>query len=136
MQKATDNIVKLHPEVKKEEWEIEWERCMPWIEKALKHQDFYTIEDITDKIKHGMFHLWPGKRSAFVTEFVIFPQNRALNLLFCGGDYEELEEMLPSIEAFAKRAGCKRLYGGGRPGWLRKLKHLGFEQEHMIRKEL
>ena len=64
MQKATDNIVKLHPEVKKEEWEIEWERCMPWIEKALKHQDFYTIEDITDKIKHGMFHLWPGKRSA------------------------------------------------------------------------
>ena len=83
-----------------------------------------------------MFHLWPGERSAFITEFVIFPQKRVLNLIFCGGDYEELEEMLPSIEAFAKRAGCKRLYGGGRPGWLRKLKHLGFEQEHMIRKEL
>ena len=57
-----------------------------------------------------------SKNSAMVTEFVIFPQNKAMNLLLCGGDYKELEEMLPSIEAF--EAGCKRLYGGGRKGWL------------------
>jgi hypothetical protein len=71
-----------------------------------------------------------------VTEFVIFPKHKVLNLLFCGGDYNELVEMLPSIEAFARAAECKRLYGGGRKGWSRKLKHLGFEEEHMIRKEL
>ncbi len=44
--------------------------------------------------------------------------------------------MLPSIEAFAKQAGIKRLYGGGRKGWTRKLKHLGFETEYLIRKDL
>ena len=30
----------------------------------------------------------------------------------------------------------KRLYGGGRKGWIRKIKHLGFETEYLIRKEL
>ena len=49
---------------------------------------------------------------------------------------DELEQMLPSIEAFAKAAGIKRLYGGGRKGWIRKIKHLGFETEYLIRKDL
>jgi len=71
-----------------------------------------------------------------ITEMVTFPQGRALNLIFCGGDFSELAEMLPSIELFAKKLGCKRLYGGGRKGWLRKIKHLGFEEEYMVRKEL
>ena len=132
MEKAT-NIVELPS---KDPWEIEWNRCKHWIEKALEHQDSYTINDVEDKIRHGLFHLWPGKRSAMVTEFVIFPQNKAMNLLLCGGDYTELEEMLPSLEAFARAAKCKRLYGGGRKGWLRKIKHLGFESEYLIKKEL
>ena len=119
-----------------QEWEIQWERCKPWIEKAVKHQDGYTIDDIEDKIRQGIFYLWPGKESAMITEFVAFPQFLGLNLIFCGGDYKELEEMLKSIEHFAKNAGVKRLYGGGRKGWIRKLKNLGFEQEYLIKKDL
>ena len=136
MQKATNTVVELHPKEQREPWEIEWERCKPYIAKAVKYQDSYTIDDIEDKIRHGIFHLWPGKKSAYITEFVIYPQVKAMNLLFCGGNYEELEEMLPSIEAFAKAAGIKRLYGGGRKGWIRKIKHLGFETEYLIRKDL
>ena len=136
MEKATNTVVELHPEVVQEPWEIEWERCKPYIAKAVKHQDSYTIDDIEDKIRGGIFHLWPGKKSAYITEFVMFPQLNAMNLLFCGGDYKELEEILPHIEEFAKKAGIKRLYGGGRKGWIRKIKHLGFETEHLIRKDL
>ena len=131
MQKVTDNVVDFKPE-----WEMQWIRCKPYIEEALRYQDSYTIDHVEDKISNGLFHLWAGKKSALVTEFVIFPKHKVLNLLFCGGDYNELVEMLPSIEAFARAAECKRLYGGGRKGWSRKLKHLGFEEEHMIRKEL
>tara|TARA_R100000149_G_scaffold66279_1_gene44139 strand:- start:587 stop:991 length:405 start_codon:yes stop_codon:yes gene_type:complete len=120
----------------KNEWEMQWEHCKPYIQKAVKYQDGYTIEDIESKIRQGIFHLWPGKKSAMITEFVIFPQHRALNLLFCGGSFQELKEMLPYIESFARRAKVKRLYGGGRKGWLKKLKGLGFEQEYMIRKDL
>lgn len=131
MQKVTNNVVDFKPE-----WEMQWIRCKPYIEEALQYQDSYTIDHVEDKISNGLFHLWAGKESALVTEFVIFPKHKVLNLLFCGGDYNELVEMLPSIEAFARAAECKRLYGGGRKGWSRKLKHLGFEEEHMIRKEL
>jgi len=135
MQKATNKVVKLKTQAK-QPWEQEWARCKPFIEKAVKYQDSYTIDDIEDKIRSGIFHLWPGKRSAYITEFVLYPQVKALNLLFCGGNYKELEQMLPSIEAFAKAAGIKRLYGGGRKGWIRKIKHLGFETEYLIRKDL
>ena len=135
MQKATNKVVDIQ-QVKKEPWEVEWDRCKPLLVKAMKYQDTYTIDDIEDKIRNGIALLWPGKKSAMVTELALFPQMKAMNLLFCGGDYEELEEMLPSIEAFAKAAGIKRLYGGGRKGWIRKIKHLGFETEHLIRKDL
>ena len=135
MEKATNTVVDIQ-EAQREPWEVEWERCKPYIAKAVKHQDSYTIDDIEDKIRGGIFHLWPGKKSAYITEFVMFPQLNAMNLLFCGGDYKELEEMLPHIEEFAKKAGIQRLYGGGRKGWTRKLKHLGFETEYLIRKDL
>ena len=59
-----------------------------------------------------------------------------MNLIFCGGKYEELEQMLTSIETFAKAIGVKKLYGGGRKGWIRKIKHLGFKKENLIVKEL
>jgi hypothetical protein len=94
----------------KESWQEEWIRTKPLI----KHQDAYTIDDIEDKIREGIFLLWASKNSAFVTEFVVFPQHTAMNLLFCGGDYKELEAMLPHIEEYAKQCGVKRLYGGGR----------------------
>ena len=76
------------------------------------------------------------QKSAYITEFVIYPQVKALNIPFCGGDYKELEEMFSSIETFAKQAGIKRLYGGGRKGWIRKIKHLGFETEYLLKKDL
>ena len=135
MQEATNKVIDIN-QVKKEPWEVEWDRCKPYIAKAVKHQDSYTIDDIEDKIRQGIFHLWPGKKSAYITEFVIYPQLKAMNVLFCGGDYKELEAMLPYIEEFAKKAGIQRLYGGGRKGWTRKLKHLGFKQDYIVRKDL
>ena len=101
MQKATSNVININ-QAHKEPWEIEWERCKTYIEKAVKYQDSYTIKDIEDKIRAGIFQLWPGKRSAYITEFVMFPQVKALNLLFCGGDYRELEE-----NATLNRSICK-----------------------------
>jgi len=120
----------------KKSWKEEWIKCRPLIAKAIKYQDSYTIDDIEAKIDEGIFLLWAGQNSAFVTEFVVFPQHTAMNLLFCGGNYQELEAMLPHIEDYAKACGVKRLYGGGRKGWTRKLKHLGFETEYLIRKDL
>jgi hypothetical protein len=124
------------PQQSKEDWELEFERLEHHIIRALKHQDMYNLSDIKEKIRLGMFHLWPGKDSVMITEIVEFPRVKVLNILFLGGKFEELQLMLPSIEQFAKHFGCKRIFGGGRKGWLRKLKHLGFEQEYLVKKEL
>ena len=118
------------------DWEVEWIRCKPYIERAAKHQDAYTIDDIEAKIRMGRLLLCPGKESAMITEFLVYPQHNGMNLLFCGGKYEELEEMYKHIAAVAKQMGVKRLYCGGRRGWHRKLKHLGFEKEYVLRKDL
>tara|TARA_R110000796_G_scaffold69839_1_gene159018 strand:- start:4330 stop:4722 length:393 start_codon:yes stop_codon:yes gene_type:complete len=117
-------------------WKEKWIFAKPLIKAALKHTDCYNLKDVEEGIKNGVFHLWVGEKSAMITEIIEYPQLRAINLLFCGGDYKELQSMLPSIEQFGKHFGCKRLYGGGRKGWLRKLKPLGFVQEYMIRKEI
>jgi len=124
------------PQRFKEEWEEKWVFAKPYIEEALRHTDCYNIEDVEDHIRQGIFHLWIGEKSAMITEIISYPRLKAMNLLFCGGDYKELQSMLPSMEQFAKHFGCTRLYGGGRKGWIRKIKHLGFVQEYMIRKEL
>ena len=52
MQKVTNNVVDFKPT-----WEMEWDRCKPWIEEALKYQDSYTIDHVEDKISKGLFHL-------------------------------------------------------------------------------
>ena len=82
MAKATNKVVELKPKDDRQPWEIEFERCQHWIEKSLEYQDFYTIDDIKDKIKHGMFHIWAGKRSALITELVTFPQAESIKLAF------------------------------------------------------
>ena len=133
MQEATNKVTEIQA---KDPWEVEWDRCKHWIAEAVKHQDFYTIEDIKDKIKVGMFHLWPGKKSAMVTELVTFPQGTSIKLLFCGGDYSELEEMLPSYRNVCKRIRMQTLIWWRKKRMVRKIKHLGFQEEYMVRKEL
>ena len=119
------------------EWESKWKFAKPFIEKAVKRQDLYSIDDIECRIRDGVFLLWVGKKSAMVTECIEFPQMKTMNLLFCGGNYQELESMIPSIVAFAKACGIKRLHGGGRLGWLRKIsKELGFKSEYVISKDI
>ena len=132
MEKAT-NIVDLH---KKEPWEVQWDRCKPLIEKAIEYQDSYTINDVEDKIRNGMALLLPGKETAIVTEFVVFPRKKVLHILCIAGNYKEVEEIYKSIENHAREIGIDKITGSGRKGWLRKVKHLGFKQEHMISKEL
>ena len=94
MEKAT-NIVDLH---KKEPWEVQWDRCKSLVEKAIEYQDSYTIDDVEAKIRNGIALLWPGKETAIVTEFVVFPNKKVLHILCIAGKYEEVEEIYKNID--------------------------------------
>ena len=119
-----------------EDWKPHWLRLRHLLVSAIELQDLYALEDLENGIENGQFQLWPASESIMITEVVTYPQKRIMNLLFCGGDVEELLAMLPEFERFATYFGCSRLYGGGRKGWQRFLKRHGFVEEHMIRKEL
>lgn len=134
MEKAINKVTPIKKEP--EDWEIQWDRCKPLVEKAIKYQDSYTIDDVEAKIENGIALLWPGKETAIVTEFVVFPNKKVLHILCIAGKYEEVEEIYKSIENHAREIGIDKITGSGRKGWLRKVKHLGFKQEYMISKEL
>lgn len=114
----------------------QWIFAKPYIEDALRFDDLYKIEDVTCKIEDGTFLLWTGKQSAIISEFIEFPRKKTCNILFCGGDFNEIVEITNTIEEFCRLCGVSRLYGGGRKGWTRKLKHLGWKNEYLISKEL
>lgn len=114
----------------------EWLRSKPLIVKALKYDELYDISDVECKIEDGTFLLWTGKQSAMITEMQQFPRKKICNLLFCGGDFDELVEITKTIEEFCKLSGVDKLFGGGRSGWIRKIKHLGWKNEFLISKDL
>ncbi|MEX3555355.1 MAG: hypothetical protein VB131_01570 [Burkholderia gladioli] len=116
------------------EWEAEFERCTPWIEDALHYSGgTHKIGDIRRMVGERRLVLWPGKRSAVVTEFVVYPQCVALNFFLAGGDLDELSEMEPVIAAWAKQCGCARITLVGRRGWTRSfLTDRGYEPKWVV----
>ncbi len=110
----------------------EWDRCKGWIEAALEYGSFgYDIEAVWDEIANPNSNtlLWPGKKSAVVTQLWIFPRARALNYWLAGGDLHELTvEMRPHIEAFAEEIGCTDIIMAGRPGWGKALGEYGYHR--------
>ncbi len=84
----------------------EFVRCGPWIGDALKHAGgLYGLQDAFRGVLSRDYELWPGKRSAAVTEVAIYPRRKTLNVLFAG-DAAEWPEMLPDLERHAAARGC------------------------------
>ncbi len=108
--------------------ESEWARCKHWIAAALEYsRGTHTIEDIEAGIAAGQYTFWPGRGCAVITEFIEYPQLKALNFFLFGGDLQDLKEMEPHIVAWAKAQGCTRFMGGGRKGFERVFASAGYE---------
>ncbi|HWA63622.1 MAG TPA: hypothetical protein VG939_19755 [Caulobacteraceae bacterium] len=105
------------------EFDAVWRRCAPFLSEALARDPSHSLEDVRALVEApgAMVCLWPGERSAAVTELITHPRLRELHVWLAGGDLEELRRGLPSIEAFAAALGCQRVSLFGRPGWTRAL---------------
>lgn len=120
----------------------DWERCKGWIESALAQTGFYEIEDIERQVNEGRMVFWPGRHGAAVTEFITYPNGKALNVFAGGGDsnaslQEFIEDFEPALCAWAKSTDCKWIIGYGRPGWERPLKSRGYSvMWSVMRKEI
>jgi hypothetical protein len=121
-----------------------WDRARPYLEDALGHSGgTHLIEDVAKAIGEGKLQLWLGERSAGVSEILVFPRKRVLNLFLAGGDLEELKSLRAGVEAFARGCACDGVMFSGRltqaarraSGWNRAWPD--YEPSHVcFRKEL
>jgi hypothetical protein len=97
---------------------------------SVKHiwEDYYTKDFMTAQILNEAWQAWgfgsDGKvRLLVITQIVVFPANRVLQILMALGN--SLDECLPVMEAtlerFANAAECGLCDAIGRPGWERKV---------------
>lgn len=108
----------------------EFDRCRKHIAAALEYAGgTHDIEHIRESVLRGDLQLWPGEKSAIITEIEQYPLKRCLNFFLAGGDLAELQRMTPDIEQWAKTMwGCSSAKLTGRQGWSRTfLKDMGYE---------
>ena len=114
-------------------------RCRKYIEAALEYSGgTHTFDDIVAGIFSQKMQLWGNKKSAVVTEIVVYPRAKVLNYFLAGGDLDELKQMRPHIEEWATGLGCNRVTLSGRPGWAKTfLKDEGYKPTwYVMAKEL
>lgn len=109
----------------------EWARCKHWIAAALERVPFYNIEYIEREVEEHRMVFWPGLHGAAITEFIEYPNGRALNVFAGGGDSgtalrEFVETIEPALVTWAKVSSCKWIIGSGRHGWEPTCKQMGY----------
>lgn len=98
------------------------------IDAALEYSGgTHLYEDVEKAILEGRMQIWPGKKSAAVTEIIQYARKKVLHIFLAGGDMEELIDMIASAEAWGRTQGCTALTMSGRKGWERALAPHGFK---------
>lgn len=98
------------------------------IEAALEYSGgTHVYEDVERSILEGRMQIWPGRKSAAVTEIIEYARKKVLHIFLAGGDMAELIDMIDSAAAWGRTQGCTSLTMSGRKGWERVLGQNGFE---------
>lgn len=101
--------------------EREFNRCWPWLAAAVeRYGPTHRREHVWAEIESGRAQLWPSPHAAMVTVVKEHPTgfSEVLGWL-AGGDLSEIKPLIPTIEKWAKQAGCHRAVIMGRKGWSR-----------------
>ena len=115
----------------------ELERCKPWIEAALEYcNGTYLWEDVVQNIAEGKMQFWPAPRGCMVTEIVVYPRKKVLNIFLAGGELDQILDMNDDVREWAKSHGCEAAIISGRIGWKKplipegwKLMYANFQKE-------
>jgi hypothetical protein len=104
-----------------------WARARPLLARAARGPR--GLEAAERAVAEGRAWLWPGRRSAAVSEVT-----RDFHIWLAGGELAELLEMERSACAWARALGCDRMTLIGRRGWSRVLKD--YRTETLLVKDL
>lgn len=108
------------------------ERCRPWIEAALEYTGgTHEFDDVVKNIAQGTMQLWPSPRGCIVTEIVVYPRKKVLNVFLAGGELDQILEMDHDVKAWAKANGCTAATMAGRMGWKKPLIPLNWKLQQV-----
>ena len=108
------------------------ERCKPWIEAALVHcNGTHEWDDIVAGIASSKMQLWAAPRGCIVTEIVVYPRKKVINIFLAGGELDQIMDMEHDIGLWAKSHGCTGGMMTGRLGWKKPLTENGWKLQHV-----
>ena len=107
--------------------------AMPNLIKAASRSRHLTPMVLAEGIRDGLLHLWliDGMKAACVTQVVEYPDERVLFVSALGGEEmsDWLDDLLDTLDAYAKRIGAGAIEMHGRKGWQ---KILNWETDKII----
>lgn len=102
---------------------------LEWREEFAKALDpaFYTIDFLDSLVWSGRAFFFENGTSAAVAEVKTYPAGaKDVHGLVAAGELAGIVELIPQIEAWAKRMGCIGAIIESRPGWAKVLKEQGY----------
>ena len=106
-------------------------RCRAWIEAALEYSGgTHNFDDVAEGLASGKMQLWPAPKGCIVTEIVVYPRKKVLNVFLGGGELDQLMDMHKDVIAWSKAQGCVAVTITGRHGWKKPLTKHGWKPLH------
>ena len=118
-----------------------WPTVMPLLRPAVKRSGGrVTLATLANGLREKRYQLWVAHHSemgiaaAFVTRVATYPNRRTLVVDFAGGTRmtEWVDLAQRTFREYALQAGLSGVELYGRPGWLRMLGRLGWQQEFVV----
>ena len=97
-------------------------------------EDKMDLSDIYHSLVAGNYQFWMANDAdefflGMLTSTIAYPKKKTMQIIWMGGD--RLHDALPLldyIEIWAARRGIESVEVGGRAGWVRTLRPLGYEE--------
>lgn len=86
----------------------------------------HSRDDIAQAVGEGRMQSWVNNGSLIVTEVSTFPQVNVLSVVLAVGDLDDVLAMVPALDEFGRKHGCKAIRMQGRKGWERVLPEQGW----------
>lgn len=103
------------------------------IKKALEIDDTHTWDDLKEMLIDGRCQIFWSEHGAWITEILVSPRKRLLNVWIVAGELPEVMELQQKAEDFARTMTCSEMIvRGARVGWKDIAKQYGWEETAMV----
>ncbi len=92
----------------------------------------HTVEDLTHAIARGTMQSWVNGNSWAITQILVFPRKKIVEIFAVVGDLPELDVLEDRIVDFAREIKADMIRSFGRHGWLKRSKRLGWQCKQMV----